>query len=932
MLRIRLTTSPRRRRPARTTALALIGLVVGMLPFIVPGVLAPKVAHAAPSVQTNFPIFDDLASGAYEGGPATAIVSGPGGDLWLNQARPSVIKLTPSGTTTECVTSGFDGTSWGYSNGYGLAVGTDGNLWATMEKTYVTSSSSSLTAGVIARVTPTCGVTYFPTPTSGSLPYKITSGPSGYLWFTENTANNIGVISTSGAMREFAIPTAASAPTGIVAGPDGNLWFAENSADRIGRMTPTGVFTEFPITAGSHPYDIAVGPDGNLWFTENGASAIGTMTTSGTGYIEHPTPTSGSGPAGITKGPDSAIWFGEQTSTTAVARITAAGSITEYPTNQGYPFGITTGPDGNIWWTSNPVFHSGGSRSGVFRLPLVPCGDLNSSVTSVNNDTGVRDTPGSQESIQISLSNCGVPALASAVTSTAVASPSGCPSAPAIPSFTSTLTYTQSTTHTFSFSEPSCLGTYTVTTTTTMGSTAVASSTTYYVVSNGQGSHIVGDFNGDGYQDVALGDILSGIVAVYYGGPNGLETRAPQVFSETTPGMPSQVPGCPAGTPNSVDAFGQALATGRFEGGGYSDLAIGIPGCGASASSANGGVLVLKGSPAGLTTTGSYFFYAPSSMAGFAEFGRSIVSGDFNHDGYSDVVIAAPLQNVGSIAEEGAVDIMYGSPSGLTGQNVLTENSPGVPGPAATRYDNFGWNMAVGDFNGDGNSDVAINEGENKNGVVVLYGSASGLTFTGAQYLQEVAGSEYSAFLATGQFKGDGYDDLAIGEPYGGTTGLVEVHYGSASGLGTVAYGTSQKITLQSRGMPAEPSRCCDLFGAGLAAGDIKHNGHADLIALGAPGGAIVMWGTSTKLATRGSGFVAGGGGVSITGNIGLGDFNSDGYADELYCVPTADTAIPNPTCNVYKGSATGLSTSPSQTFTLYQFQMSSLQGNHAAW
>ena len=159
----------------------------------------------------------------------------------------------------------------------------------------------------------------------------------------------------------------------------------------------------------------------------------------------------------------------------------------------------------------------------------------------------------------------------------------------------------------------------------------------------------------------------------------------------------------------------------------------------------------------------------------------------------------------------------------------------------------------------------------------------------------------------------------------------MEVHYGSATGLGTVAYGTSQKITLQSRGMPAEPSRG-GYFGAGLAAGDIKHNGHADLIAVGAPGGAIVLWGTSTKLATRGSSFVAGGGGVSITGNIGLGDFNGDGFADELYCVPTADTVIPNPTCNVYRGSATGLSTAPSQTFNQYTFQQSSLQGNHAGW
>ena len=65
---------------------------------------------------------------------------------------------------------------------------------------------------------------------------------------------------------------------GIAAGSDGNLWFAEYNprANNIGRVTTSGALTEFPIpTPRSEDIDIAAGADGNLWFTENFANNIG---------------------------------------------------------------------------------------------------------------------------------------------------------------------------------------------------------------------------------------------------------------------------------------------------------------------------------------------------------------------------------------------------------------------------------------------------------------------------------------------------------------------------------------------------------------------------------------------------------------------------------------------------------------------------------
>ena len=74
-------------------------------------------------------------------------------------------------------------------------------------------------------------------------------------------------------ITEFTVPTTASGPEDITVGPDGNLWFTEETASQIGSYNPTtNTFRQFAtLTANSEPYGITRGPDGNLWFTENGA-------------------------------------------------------------------------------------------------------------------------------------------------------------------------------------------------------------------------------------------------------------------------------------------------------------------------------------------------------------------------------------------------------------------------------------------------------------------------------------------------------------------------------------------------------------------------------------------------------------------------------------------------------------------------------------
>lgn len=110
--------------------------------------------------------------------------------------------------------------------------------------------------------------------------------------------------------------------------------------------------------------------------------------------------------------------------------------------------------------------------------------------------------------------------------------------------------------------------------------------------------------------------------------------------------------------------------------------------------------------------------------------------GDINKDGYRDVVVAAPDAKVSGHAKAGAVVVMYGGQSGLSGtrRTVLTQNSTGVPGYAEAG-DRFGAAVVVHDVNADGYSDLVVGApGEEVAGdvgggsVTVMYGGKSGLT------------------------------------------------------------------------------------------------------------------------------------------------------------------------------------------------------------
>jgi hypothetical protein len=207
---------------------------------------------------------------------------------------------------------------------------------------------------------------------------------------------------------------------------------------------------------------------------------------------------------------------------------------------------------------------------------------------------------------------------------------------------------------------------------------------------------------------------------------------------------------------------GQGVARADFNGDGFGDLAVGVPdeNLGVTGLTDAGAVNVIYGSAAGLIDAGNQFLTQVVTQAGGDpreagdRFGSALAGGDFNNDGRADLAVGAPGEDVGAATDAGNVMVFYGTPSGLTHVNpssgtiqVLTQATVGVP-DAPNSNDQFGFALTWGDFGRGAHADLAIGvPGEavvagglpraGAGAVNVLYGTATGLSGTGAQLFSQ---------------------------------------------------------------------------------------------------------------------------------------------------------------------------------------------------
>ncbi len=184
-------------------------------------------------------------------------------------------------------------------------------------------------------------------------PVGITLDTLNWPWVTQQSSQ-LAQLSYQGVPKEFAAPPgSAIAPTINI-----GLWYVEPTkiafvtSDEDLNGGPTAlVIQEFPLpgsgrTASNITADFAAM---DAWFTET--DRIARITQAGT-ITEYTIPTPNSDPRGITRGDDGVLWFTEYAASKIGKFVISTGAFTEYPTPTplSYPDGITWGP-GGIWFT-----------------------------------------------------------------------------------------------------------------------------------------------------------------------------------------------------------------------------------------------------------------------------------------------------------------------------------------------------------------------------------------------------------------------------------------------------------------------------------------------------------------------------------------------------------------------------------------------------
>jgi len=140
---------------------------------------------------------------------------------------------------------------------------------------------------------------------------------------------------------------------------------------------------------------------------------------------------------------------------------------------------------------------------------------------------------------------------------------------------------------------------------------------------------------------------------------------------------------------------------GDFNRDSYADLVVGVPYKNIPPNADAGQVAVLYGSAAGLQANApddQVWNQGSPDVQDDPEandlFGISVVSSDFNADGFADLAVGVVYESVGSIQKAGCVQILYGSASGLQAvspdDQLWTQDSPHVLDQAEPQ-DEMGW-------------------------------------------------------------------------------------------------------------------------------------------------------------------------------------------------------------------------------------------------
>jgi len=275
----------------------------------------------------------------------------------------------------------------------------------------------------------------------------------------------------------------------------------------------------------------------------------------------------------------------------------------------------------------------------------------------------------------------------------------------------------------------------------------------------------VADFDGDGKLDIAASDFYNGVVQIFSGDGQGNFTVGATYATDATNTNP------------------EAIVVADFNGDGKPDVAV------ANFNGSNIGVLLNDGEGG----------FGPPANYAICSSTWEVTAADINGDGYPDLL--APLPSCTGMA------VILNAADGTGTFNPSTDFGVG----------NSPWQVAVGDLNGDGKADLAITMDDpvNGHGVAIALGNGDG-TFQAVNIpaypttLEPNYYSPYPSYIRLVDLDGDGKLDLVYSNSNFGTVGVM---YGVGDG------------TFYD---PVEYASASDIFG--LALGDLNGDGALDVV------------------------------------------------------------------------------------------------------